>query len=309
MGGLKMPIGLFLIIHDDVIGPHLKCQYLKKKIDIHHEFVSNLYLNHAGNSDSMINESKLKNYRIISYYTGNLARLYKMEGIFGIILEENEPCDNLAYFLHIHIEKVILSQSNEFLKKLYEIDFKSYYALIFHLKRIKIQGIISIHVVFGNNAYLGKLLRINTNNDTIHIDDFYYQIIHNEKIEGFYWFPIPLENEKIEGYSDGKSKKKKKHYLIIQTSEYNKDIDFIISNIKKAVIKNPQLLIEQLYLLLAPSEICIIDQQMMKQYDIETCDSLANLDNFNLLDFRSELEESKNYSQLFINEYNLIKNK
>ncbi|MHA2184826.1 MAG: hypothetical protein ACXAAI_07475, partial [Promethearchaeota archaeon] len=69
-----MPRGLFLLIHDEIRGPEIKCSYYKNPVNLNNEFISKLYMSHAGFDSSSHIEIKFENYRSVSCFTGNLDR-------------------------------------------------------------------------------------------------------------------------------------------------------------------------------------------------------------------------------------------
>ncbi len=304
----KIPIGLFLINHDDIIGPVIKTKYFKVNIEISHDFISNIYLIHAGDSDSLLNEFKYKQYRIITYFTGNLARKSQAESIFGIIFKEFEYHDNIGYFLHKNLQKAINSPNEKSFQDLYEIEFQSYYTLLMHLRKISFEGIQSIELLYGTENYIGNLFSMNARN----IGDqekLYTDLLNNEKIKNVEYFPISLENQWIYGLTQKKNKTKKRYYLVVQTTINSSDFIKIIKTLKKAIINNPCNILEMLFLFLAPDQIFILDREMMKKYDMNHMDSLKKITGISLFSLQSELDNDKQYSKTFQKIYQEIQKK
>ena len=65
-----MPRGMFFLIHDEIKGPEIKCSYYSSPITIPQEFISKLYMTHAGFESSSHIDIKFGQYRIVNVPRG-----------------------------------------------------------------------------------------------------------------------------------------------------------------------------------------------------------------------------------------------
>jgi len=57
-----MPRGMFLLIHDEIRGPEIKCSFYTNPVNLNKEFISKLYMSHASFDSSSHIEIKFENY-------------------------------------------------------------------------------------------------------------------------------------------------------------------------------------------------------------------------------------------------------
>ena len=125
-----MPKGVFLLIHDEIKGPQLKSSYYTSPISIPQEFISKLYMSHAGFKSSSHLEFKIGSYRSISCFTGNIDRRTQREGILGIVFESGENLDNLDIFLQRSLYQAIQKPDNETMENIFSEKLENYLELL-----------------------------------------------------------------------------------------------------------------------------------------------------------------------------------
>ncbi len=303
-----MPIGLILIVQDKLNKFVIKYQYLIRKIEFSQDFINDLSKIHRKDTKILTKESIYEKYQIISKYTGLFVNFPQKEAILAIVFEENEPLEDLDFFLHVQFEEIVQSPSNSILEKIYNINLKSYCSLVYHLKRLKIEGIKSVYVIYGKSKYFGKLLQISSSK-LPNIAKLYIRIINNEKIKDFYWFPISLKNLIFDKYRNFPDKDRKNYYLLVEIDENNKKLDFIINNFHNALQECPKLLIEYLYLLLAPNEVCLVSPEFIKNFNVRNVNRFYDSGNVKQMDFKFKLDCSETYQGCFLEEFEEIKNR
>jgi len=67
-----MPEGVFLLTLDEITGPEIKCSFYENQINLNKEFISKLYMSHAGFDSSSHIKIKFENDRSVSCFIGNL---------------------------------------------------------------------------------------------------------------------------------------------------------------------------------------------------------------------------------------------
>ncbi|MHA1487258.1 MAG: hypothetical protein ACTSSC_08810, partial [Promethearchaeota archaeon] len=155
-----MPKGIFLLIHDELRGPQIKCSYYTNPITLPQEFISKLYMSHAGFKSSAHLEIKLSRYRSISCFTGNLDRRTQKEGILGILFEESENFDNLDLFLQRNLYPAIYKPDNQMMEVIFSEKLQNYLKLIDFLEKVEIEDIRDLFIITGGDAYKSCLLKI-----------------------------------------------------------------------------------------------------------------------------------------------------
>jgi len=142
-----MPIGLFIITHDEIQGPVLSAGYFRRKIEISKDLITKLYLSHAGYANNACIEIVLPQYKIISYYTGDQARKSGKEGILAIIMEISETFPYLELFIRQNLEQCIGHNSEDFLKSVLEIKLAKYLHLVSLFERIYLESVDFLAVI------------------------------------------------------------------------------------------------------------------------------------------------------------------
>ncbi len=155
-----MPLGIYLLFHDEIRGPAIKCSYFATPLTLPQEFVSKLYMSHAGFGSSSIMEMKYEGYRNVSLFTGHVARKSQKEGILGILFEENENFDNLDLFLQRNLNLVINYPENLTLEFIYHNKLLPFLELNRTFKGLRIEQIPEILIFGGNSEYRTCLLHL-----------------------------------------------------------------------------------------------------------------------------------------------------
>ncbi|MFW9972380.1 MAG: hypothetical protein ACFFDF_19495 [Candidatus Odinarchaeota archaeon] len=274
-----MPRGMFLLIHDEIMGPEIKCSYYKNPVNLSKEFISKLYMSHAGFDSSSHIEIKFENYCSISCFTGNLDRRSQKEGILGIIFEENEEFDNLDLFLQRNLYYVIDNPSNETLQEIFVKKLVHYLELNTLFGKVEIEGIPEIFIINGNEQFKSCLLKVGETNVSISkMADLYQKIIKKQAISQYQYIKLNLESDLDT-------------YLVLKIREPIKTIERLITTIKQYLEKFNYYTLEILALLLLPSVIKIIPlNQVISKKGIDKSNT-----------FLQSLQQSHDYHKEFNN--------
>ncbi|MFX0039973.1 MAG: hypothetical protein ACFFCY_12775 [Promethearchaeota archaeon] len=274
-----MPRGMFLLIHDEIMGPEIKCSFYTDPVHLSKEFISKLYMSHAGFDSSSHIEIKFENYRSISCFTGNLDRRSQKEGILGIIFDENEEFDNLDLFLQRNLYDVIDNPTNEKLQEIFTKKLLNYLALSTLFEKVEIEGIPEIFIINGNEQYKSCLLKIGATNVSISkMADLYQKIIKKQAISQYQYVKLNLESDLDT-------------YLVLKISEPIKTVEKVIKTIIPYLEKFNYYSLELLALLLLPSIIKIIpSHQVISKKGIDKSNT-----------FMQNLQKSSDYYKEFNN--------
>ena len=272
-----MPKGIFLLIHDELRGPKIKCSYYSSPISLPQEFISKLYMSHAGFKSSSHLEFKLSRYRSISCFTGNLDRRTQKEGILGILFEEIENFDNLDLFLQRNLYQAINKPDNQTMKVIFSDKLQNYLKLIDFLEKVEIEDVLDLFIITGGDAYKSCLIKIGekqvSNSEMI---DIYQKIMKAQEIPLYYYVKLDLEGND-------------NTFLIFKAARSNPNIDKILKSLKPYLEKFYYYSLEILTLFLFPSLIKMKPSKsgMTKEIFDEKKSLLQNLRN------------SENYSKEF----------
>ena len=241
-----MPRGMFLLIHDEIMGPEIKCSFFKNPVSLSKEFISKLYISHAGFKSSSNIEIKFENFSSVSCFTGNLDRRSQKEGILGVIFEENEEFDNLDLFLQRNLYEAIDKPTNETMQGIFSTKLLNYLYLNNLFKKVEIEGIPEIFIINGNEQYKSCLLRIGEGSDSISkMPDIYKKMIKKQTISQYKYTNLDLEN-------------RNNTFVVLRINGYDKSVEKVISSMRFYLEKFLYYSLEILALLLLPSIIKII---------------------------------------------------
>jgi len=274
-----MPKGIFLLIHDELRGPEIKCSYYLSPISLPQEFISKLYMSHAGFKSSSHLEIKLSHYRSVSCFTGNLDRRTQKEGILGILFEENESYDNLDLFLQRNLYQAINKPNNHMMEVIFSDKLQYYLKLIVFLEKVEIEDVLDLFIITGGDTFKSCLLKIGekqvSNSEMI---DIYQKIMNAQEIPLYYYVKLDLEGND-------------NTFLIFKAARSNPKIDKILKSLKPYLEKFYYYSLEILTLFLFPSLIKMKPSKsgMTKEILDEKKSVLQNLKN------------SDNYSREFNN--------
>ena len=238
-----MPKGIFLLIHDELRGPQIKSSYYNSPMSLPQEFVSKLYMSHAGFKSSSHIEIKLGRYRSISCFTGNLDRRTQKEGILGILFEEGEDFDNLDLFLQRNLYQAINKPDDQTMETIFSDKLQHYLKLINFLDKVEVENIQDFFVITGGEVFKSCLLRIGekkvSNSEMIEV---YYNIMHTQETPLYYHIKLDIEG-------------KENTFLVVKTlkSISNSNMDRILSSLKPYLDKFYYYSLEILTLFLFPS--------------------------------------------------------
>ena len=272
-----MPQGMFLLIHDEIRGPEIKCSFYKNPVNLSKEFISKLYMSHAGFDSSSHIDIKFENYRSVSCFTGNLDRRTQKEGILGIIFEENEEFDNLDLFLQRNLYNAIDNPSNETMQDIFSNKLLNYLKLNDLFQKVEFEGIPELYLINGNNEYKYNLLKIGESLISIkEMADLYLGIMNEQVIPNYYY-----EKLNISGVNNT--------FLVLKSNEPIKTIKKLITTMKSYLEKYYFYSLEILALLLLPSMIKIVP--LKAEYSKKYYDKSKS--------FLQGLQKSENYQKEF----------
>ncbi|MFX0073908.1 MAG: hypothetical protein ACFE96_00590 [Candidatus Hermodarchaeota archaeon] len=241
-----MPEGMFLLIHDEIIGPEIKCSFFENQVNLNNEFISKLYMAHAGFDSSSHIEIKFENYRSVSCFTGNLNRKTQKEGILGIIFGENEEYDNLDLFLQRNLYHSIDNPSDQILESIFSDKLLNYLKLNDLFQKIEIEGVTELYLVSVNSEYKYTILKIGESSiSTPEMTILYKKFLSNQIILPYYWEELNL--------GEGN-----KTFLVLKSEEPQETIKMLITTIKSYLEKFYYYSLEILALLLLPSVIKLL---------------------------------------------------
>lgn len=268
---------MFLLIHDEIMGPEIKCSYYTNPVSLSKELISKLYISHAGFKSPSQLEIKFENFRSISCFTGNLDRRSQKEGILGIIFEEDEEFDNLDLFLQRNLYDAIDKSSDETMQEIFSTKLLHYLSLSNLFQKVEIEGIPELFIINGNEQYKSCVLRIGESTVSIsEMTDLYKKIIKKQTISQYHYISLNLENEK-------------NTFLVLRINSPSKTIETITTTLKLYLEEFFYYSLEILALLFLPSIIKVLPlkQEISKK----------NLGKSNT--FLQSLQQSKNYYNKF----------
>ncbi|MFX0008641.1 MAG: hypothetical protein ACFFA7_17700 [Promethearchaeota archaeon] len=272
-----MPQGIFLLIHDEIRGPEIKCSYYINPVNLNKEFISKLYMSHAGFDSSSHIEIKFENYRSVSCFTGNLDRRSQKEGILGILFEENEEFDNLDLFLQRNLYYAIDNPSNETMQYIFSNNLLNYLKLNDLFQKVEIENIPELYIINGNSEYKYSLLKIGESSISIkEMSDLYQKIINKQMISDYHH-----EKLNLGGVTNT--------FLVLKSDVHTETIRKLIPIIKTYLEKYYYYSLEILTLLLLPSIIKIVPAkaEYLKKYSDKP------------KSFLQSLQKSENYQEQF----------
>ena len=238
-----MPRGMFLLIHDEIRGPEIKCSFYKNPVSLNKEFISKLYISHAGFDSSSHIEIKFENYRSVSCFTGNLDRRSQKEGILGIIFEENEEFNNLDLFLQRNLYHAIDKPNNKTMQDIFSNKLSNYLELGKLFEKVKIEGIPELYLIKGNSEYKYNILKIGESSTSIlEMTDLYQKTLNKQIIPHYHYGELNLGEVN-------------NTFLVLKSDEPTKTIEMLITTIKSYLEKFYYYSLEILTLLLLPSVI------------------------------------------------------
>jgi len=241
-----MPEGIFLVVHDDIKGPKLRCSYFKDILDLPQEFISKLYMSHAGFESSSSMELKFDRYRIVSAFTGSLDRRTQKEGILGIVFEEHEDVDNLDLFLQRNLNYAIDNPDQKTMKDIFLNKLIKYLELTRILNKIEIERIPELFIIKGEDKFTScslKIVKSRVSNTVL--SELFEKIIKNQDTA-----PYQYELLKSEGSIDT--------FFIIKIDKPDKDTEKVVKTMISYLQKFMDYSLEILVLCLLPSEVGII---------------------------------------------------
>ena len=268
---------MFLVIHDEIMGPKLKCSYYTRPMTLSKEFISKLYMSHAGFDSSSHIEIKFDDFKSISCFTGNLDRRSQKEGILGVLFEEEEEYDNLDPFLQRSLYKIIENPTNETIKTIFMQDLLNYLKLSDIFNRVNMEGIQEIYIINGNEEFKSYFMKISEKNvSRLEMADLYNQINETQKIPQYQYVKLNIESDN-------------NIFLVIKGNCESKFKEKILQVIKPYLERSLEHCLEILVLSLIPSIIKITSlNQSISKDDLGKNKSILQ-----------RLQQSKNYYEEF----------
>jgi len=262
-----MPNGMFFLVHDEIKGPEIKSSYFTSPMTLPQEFISKLYMSHAGLDSSSLIEIKFDQYKTVSCFTGDLDRRSQKEGILGIIFEENETYGNIDLFLRRNLANASNSQDNQTMEEIYMYKLLNFLEIVNIFEEVEIEEIPEIFILTGDEEYKSCVLRIGEKSTSPSEMAEIYKKITEKKI-------IPQCH-----YVELKSELVNNGYLIFKVNNPIREIGKILSTIKPYLEKSFYYSLEILALFLIPSVIRIVPfkPKLVKKYTDKFKSILQNL--------------------------------
>ena len=236
-----MPKGIFFLVHDEIKGPEIKSSYFTSPLTLPQEFISKLYMSHAGLHSSSLIEIKFDRYRSVSCYTGNLDRRSEKEGILGILLEENEQSSNIDLFLRRNLLEISNRQEDQVIEEIYSQQLLNFLEIANAFEKVEFEDIPEILIITGNEEFKSCLLKIGDGEvSTSDMIEIYKDITERNLITQYHYVKLNIELLN-------------NTYFILKVSKPIQDIDKIISTIKPYLEKFFFYSFEILALFLIPS--------------------------------------------------------
>ena len=272
-----MPVGIFLVVHDEIKGPQIKTYYFKNPVDLPQEFISKLYMSHAGFESTSNIEIKFNRYRSISNFTGSLDRRTKKEGILGILFEENEEYSNVELFFQRYLYYAINNSDNQTMEDIFSNKLQRYLELIKIFNKVQIERIPEIFIINGDTKFLSYSLKIGESQVlNVEMSELFNKIKKNQDT-----FPYQYKLLKDNG--------KKKTFLVVKIENPTQDTEKILTTLATYLKEYFDFSLEIITLLLLPSVVGIVQ---LKRKSIEK-HSYGNKSIIQIL------QDSSNYSNDF----------
>jgi hypothetical protein len=284
-----MALGLFTVVHDEIKGPLIKDQFITAKIDIPSEFISKLYLSHAGFEESSLLEIKLNQYKVVSYYTGQKARIHKNEGILAILLEGNEEIENIELFLAKNISFALKISNTSILEKILNQNLPYFVYLNSSLKKYEIENITEIFVLKGKDTLESVLFYFGKSKPGYEqLGSLYAKVHFDEETPGIAWETISHE--------------KSHYYLGIRSLKNTPDIEKCTEVLARYLGKSLHHCLEVIMMVLFPHSTLLLNGNDLRTAsffkDQMTIDKKIMNGAINLQD---HLKKAENYQEAFEN--------
>ncbi|MFW9987650.1 MAG: hypothetical protein ACFFC3_03260 [Candidatus Odinarchaeota archaeon] len=241
-----MPVGLFLVVHDDIRGPKIKCSYFKNPVELPQDFISKLYMSHAGFESSSSIEIKFDRYRSVSSFTGSLDRRTQKEGILGILFEENEDFKNLDLFLQRNLTYTIDNPDNNTMEDIFSNKLLNYLKLIKIFHKVEIEWIPEIFIIQGDKKFKSFSLKISEKQvSNIEMSELFDKIMKKEEISPYQYLLLKSDNKNFT-------------YLLLKFDRINPDIEKIVSILEPYLKRFYDYSVELLILFFLASEVKLV---------------------------------------------------
>jgi hypothetical protein len=193
----SMPNGMYLLFHDEIKGPAIKCSFFTTALILPQEFISKLYMSHAGFGTSSSMELKFEGYRNVSLFTGHVARQAQKEGILGIVFEENEEFGNLELFLQRTLNLAINYPDNQTMEFIFTRQLLPYLGLNKIFEGVQVEQIPEIFIMTGDREYRSCLLRLGENRvSNPELSDLYKKIIEKHASPQYQFVELKSPSDK-----------------------------------------------------------------------------------------------------------------
>ena len=191
-----MPRGIFFLTHDEIKGPIIKASYFKTPFELPQEFIQKLYMSHSGFESASYLEMKFNHHRVVSFFTGHLARRSKSESIIGVVFDDNEKVDNLELFMKRTLETGLTERTNQTMKEIFSKNLLKFLYLNQFFDLFEIENISEILIIKGKKEFESCLLNIGDKKiSNTEIGAIYLKMLESEEIPKIKYMRLKINTE------------------------------------------------------------------------------------------------------------------
>ncbi|MHA1277987.1 MAG: hypothetical protein ACTSQI_21195 [Candidatus Helarchaeota archaeon] len=249
-----MPVGIFLIEYDEIVGAKIKSSYFKVSFEVSQEFVSLLYSSHAESIGPVYIEMMFSTYQTLSYSSNVFAGQNQNKYILGIVFDEHENLVNLELFLRRHLTTSFIENNAQNMEGIFQ-ELLKHLELGRYFEVFEIQNIPAIFVIRGTDEFEVCLLNIGVKFSNLEIGTIYPQMLKGEQLPHLEYIRLNLE-------------KGRKYFLVFQIEKYYKIISKMLLILATYLEYYFEYSLELLALFLLPSQLKLspLKTQLYKKY-------------------------------------------
>lgn len=292
-----MVIGIFLLIHDEIKGPQISNYFFNHAMELSPDLLSKLYMAHASFNDSSFIETKYPQYKIVSLYTGPVARIQKQEGILGLLLDLKEELPITEIFLIRTLPLILKHRKNELMKELITITLPYFQYLLKCYMQLEIENISEFFLVQGQDDYQQVMLDFgSTKTDSSIWKNMYHQMVTGKDIPQYQYLKIEMPMLKKSSFFFGFKYLKKLPNL-----------ELFISTMAKFLIPNPGFILELIGMVYFGNLVCLIPKHIYQTLIWSSSSiKLDKTQRVKMLNLNEIMKKSSNYADTFAKHVNSV---